>query len=342
MNCRYGEIPVEFFATEITAIAPPSHSWEETMADTGLQGAIRANIQRGFSSDTAGEAPRVSRLLPVFVVLLLVLAVGWWYWPKIEAQDSLVATGFAILLSAFLALLPGLICIVQNITRRRQLNRLSTLEGFPVSNTVYFCVAKTAVDHDRVGAINKDFVIPIFVYFCILFIGFLSILIGYHFDQLFKIPSVLLGGLKDGSDANFLTYQRQTFAVLAITVFASYIYSLGRLLDRVNNNDLYPISLYYYTVRVVIAVVVATVVRHTAEIFGIDSTPLLLLVGFGIGFAPDLFVLAIIRRAFQVLKIWGARGEPGDANRPTSLLLLMIDDLSRARTHAPARSGKIR
>ena len=78
-----------------------------------------------------------------------------------------------------------------------------------------------------------------------------------------------------------------------------------------------------------IAVVVASVVRHSAEVFGIDSTPLLLLIAFGIGFAPDLFVLAIIRRAFQALKIWGARGEPDEKNRPTSLPLLMIDDLSR-------------
>jgi hypothetical protein len=299
------------------------------MADAGIQGAIRGTIERGASSDTSGDGRRVSRLLPVFAVLLLVLALGWWYWPKIEAQDSLVATGLAILLSAFLSLLPGLICIVQNITRRRQLDRLSTLQAFPVSNTVYFRVAQTAVGHERVSGINKDFEIPIFIYFFILLVGFLSILIGYHFDQLFKIPSVLLGGLKTETDPSFLIYQRQTFAILATTFFATYIYSLGRLLDRVNNNDLYPVSLYYYTIRIVIAVVVAAVVRHTAEVFGIDSTPLLLLIAFGIGFAPDLFVLAILRRAFQALKIWGARSEPGAANRPTSLLLLMIDDLSR-------------
>ena len=299
------------------------------MADAGIQGAIRGTIERGASSDTPGDSRRVSRLLPVFVVLLLVLALGWWYWPKIEAQDSLVATGLAILLSAFLSLLPGLICIVQNITRRRQLERLSTLQGFPVSNTVYFRVAQTAVGHERVSGIYKDFEIPIFIYFFILLVSFLSVLIGYHFDQLFKIPSILLGGLKTEADPNFLVYQRQTFAILATTFFATYIYSLGRLLGRVNNNDLYPISLYYYTIRIVIAVVVAAVVRHTADVFGIDSTPLLLLIAFGIGFAPDLFVLAIIRRAFQALKIWGTRSEPGEANRPTSLLLLMIDDLSR-------------
>jgi len=198
------------------------------MADGGIQGAIRGTIERGASSDTPGDSRRVSRLLPVFVVLLLVLALGWWYWPKIEAQDSLVATGLAILLSAFLSLLPGLICIVQNITRRRQLERLSTLQGFPVSNTVYFRVAQTAVGHERVSGINKDFEIPIFIYFFILLVSFLSVLIGYHFDQLFKIPSILLGGLKTEADPNFLVYQRQTFAILATTFFATYIYSLGR------------------------------------------------------------------------------------------------------------------
>jgi hypothetical protein len=74
---------------------------------------------------------------------------------------------------------------------------------------------------------------------------------------------------------------------------------------------------------------VAAVIRHSAEVFGLNSNPVLLLVAFGIGFAPDLFILAIIRRAFQALKIWGARGEPDAKSRPTSLPLLTIDDLSR-------------
>jgi hypothetical protein len=301
---------------------------EMKMADAAVQNVIGGDFDRGDSTDTS-QGRRVSRLLPVFIVLLLVLVVGWWYWPEMEAQDGLVPTGFAILLSAFLSLLPGLICIVQNITRRRQLDRLSTLEQFPVSQTVYFRVAKTTVGHERVGGINADFELPLFVYFSILLLGFLSILIGYRFNQFFKIPTVLLGGLKGEDSATYLMYQRQTFAILSTTFLAAYIYSLGRLLDRVNNNDLYPVSLYYYTIRIVIAVVVAAVTRHTADAFGIDSNSVLLLIAFGIGFAPDLFILAIIRRAFQALKIWGARNEPDEKTRPTSLLLLMIDDLSR-------------
>ena len=57
--------------------------------------------------------------------------------------------------------------------------------------------------------------------------------------------------------------------------------------------------------------------------------PLLLSLGFGIGFAPDLFVVVMIRKAFQAMKIWGSRADPLDKVRPKSLPLLMIDDLTQ-------------
>jgi hypothetical protein len=152
----------------------------------------------------------------------------------------------------------------------------------------------------------------------------------------------LLGGLQDLTDKTGLAqYQMQTFAVIAMAFFGSYIYALGRILDRINNGDLYPISLYYYSSRMIVACVASAVLRHTVRIFGDTSDalfsgglsngamPLLLLLGFGIGFAPDLFVMAMIRKAFQAMKIWGSRAEPDEKVRPKSLPLLMIDDLTR-------------
>ena len=91
------------------------------MTDIASYAAIRDTTERRGSNWR-----RVSRLSPVFVVLVLVLAAVWEFSPVIEKQSSDVATALAILLSAFLSLLPALICIVQNITRRRQHNRLST------------------------------------------------------------------------------------------------------------------------------------------------------------------------------------------------------------------------
>lgn len=60
-----------------------------------------------------------------------------------------------------------------------------------------------------------------------------------------------------------------------------------------------------------------------------DAFPLLLLIGFSVGFAPDLFIVSMFRKAFQIIKTWGVREEPSKDVQPVSLPLLMIDDLSR-------------
>jgi hypothetical protein len=41
------------------------------------------------------------------------------------------------------------------------------------------------------------------------------------------------------------------------------------------------------------------------------TMPLLLLLGFDIGFAPDLFILVMTRKAFQAMKIGGVAPSPG-------------------------------
>ncbi len=149
---------------------------------------------------------------------------------------------------------------------------------------------------------------------------------------MFKVPSVIPGGMRTTTDPGFAAYQAGTFCVMAMAFVASYVYSPGRLLDRVNNNDLYPISLYYHAVRVVIACAAAAIVRHTANVFALETNAVLLLVAFGIGFAPDLFIVAVSRRACQAMKIWGSRADPAPPTCPPGLSLLMIDDLSRVDT----------
>jgi hypothetical protein len=136
------------------------------------------------------------------------------------------------------------------------------------------------------------------------------------------------------------TYQIETFAVVAMAFVGSYVYVLGRILDRINNNDLYPISLYYYTARVIIACSAAAVLRHAFGAFsgllpegtGVDMTrAILIMVGFTVGFAPDLFILVMSRKAFQYFKVWGSRTDPDGPDLPRSLPLLMIDDLTREK-----------
>jgi hypothetical protein len=282
--------------------------------------------------EAAAQSRWLSRILPLIVFLIVVVAAALRYHAFLLGEgnegNSYIPFGFGIILAIVLSLLPAMICVVQNTTRRRQMSRLANLKHFPVGRTAYFNAAQTAVDTLRTGAVDADFQAPLFVYFFIIFLCFVAFLIGYDFQTFFSIPNIILGGLRPTNDPDLVAYQAGTYCVLAIAFVASYIYSLGRLLDRVNNNDLYPLSLYIYSVHVVIACVVAAVLRHTASVFGLDSTAILLLIAFGVGFAPDLFLIAILRRAFQVMKVWGNRGDP-TATQPTTLPLLMIDDLSR-------------
>jgi hypothetical protein len=293
---------------------------------------IAPGIHRGQAPGLSGGSHWAARLIPLLAFIAIVGFAAFWYWPALLGEQSgNIPIVFSIVLSIFLSLLPAMICVVQNITKKRQQNRLTSVGRFPVGRTMYFQSALTTVDALKMGGVDSDYEAPLFVYFLVLFVGFIAILLGFYFAPLFAEPTVLLGGLKTPTDADYRTYQMQTFAVLAMAFLASYVYSLGRLLDRVNNNDLYPISLYYYASRVIIACVVAAVMRHTADVFGVSSSAMLLLLGFAIGFAPDLFVLAITRHAFQTLKIWGSRDDPSATTRPTSLPLLVIDDLTREK-----------
>lgn len=283
-------------------------------------------------------------LLPVFITFGVVAFLIYQYWDLLNAQgDTPLPYLFAIMLSAILSALPAFICIVQNASRRRQSSKLEALDDLPVAKTTLFKTARRSVG-EATGSVDADYVLPAFALFLIVFTGFIAMMTAFRRTDYFEAATVLLGGLYDRSDTPKLAaYQMSTFCVISMAFIGSYIYMLGRLLDRINNNDLYPISLYYYVVRIVIACGAAAVLRHTISVFAdgfdavtartisTDAAPLLLLIGFAIGFAPDLFIVAMSRKAFQALKIWGTRADPAESQRPISLPLLMIDDLTREK-----------
>jgi hypothetical protein len=287
---------------------------------------------------------RFKWLLPILITFVIAIVLVVHFWGFLNSDGvKYFSVGFAIVLAIFLSALPALMCFVQNVSRRRQISKLNDLSNLTIAKTTHYQTAIRAIDSVRL-VVDADYAIPIFLFFLIIFIGLIATLTAYSRPELFNTASVLLGGLEDQTNkVNFSHYQMQTFAVIAMAFFGSYIYALGRILDRINNNDLYPISLYYYITRVIVACVAAGVLRHTIRIVGDASSalvseglsnsgmPLLLLLGFAIGFAPDLFILAMTRKAFQALKVWGSRSDPDEKDRPTSLPLLMIDDLTREK-----------
>lgn len=289
-------------------------------------------------SEDADRLTRYKWLIPLLIAIGAVVFVLILYW---TFRNWRLFFGFAIIIAVYLSALPAVMCFVQNVSRRRQKSKLDELKELPVAATIHYRTAINAIASAGLE-VGTDYAYPIFLYF-LTFIGFTSTLAVYSRPSIFGTPIVLLSGLQDQTaPEKFKEYQIQTFAVIAMAFFGSYIYAMGRILDRINNGDLYPISLYYYTSRVIVACVAAAVLRHTAHIFGDagnavsanlsnGAAPLLLLLGFGIGFAPDLFIFTMIRKAFQAMKIWGSRAEPEEKTRPKSLPLLMIDDLTREK-----------
>nr|WP_298689576.1 hypothetical protein [uncultured Dongia sp.] len=295
--------------------------------------------------DRVGGLRQLKWLLPVLISLGIMVALIVYLRPLYESgEDAFITTGFAIFLCAFLSALPPVLCFVQNVSRRRQLSKLESMQDLPLAKTTSYRVAKASMETGRL-VVDADYALPIFLYFFITFVGFVAIFLGYSRAQYFTPATVLLGGLQDRTQgASFVLYQLHTFAVVAMAFMGSYVYVLGRILDRINNNDLYPISLYYYTARIIIACAAAAVLRHAFVLFGNAGdavlpqqvstnigAALLILVGFTVGFAPDLFILVMSRKAFQYFKIWGSRSEPDGKNLPRSLPLLMIDDLTREK-----------
>jgi hypothetical protein len=66
-------------------------------------------------------------------------------------------------------------------------------------------------------------------------------------------------------------------------------------------------------------------------LFGLANSQLLVLIGFAIGFAPDLFILVMARRAFQLIKVLGNQPDPRASELPTNLNLLMVEGMTRDR-----------
>ncbi|MFZ2007619.1 MAG: hypothetical protein WAV02_21220 [Stellaceae bacterium] len=242
------------------------------------------------------------------------------------------AAAAAILISVLLAALPVLICRVQATAKTRQLGRLESIADEPAAATRYYVVAKTAISAVHEIRFSADYTVPLLTFVAVMLIACLMVFMSPYALQAFNEPNFVLGGMKivTTSDPSAIgEYQRGTFAVMVAAFIGAYVYMLGRLLDRLNNNDFYPISFYYYDVRIVVACLVAAVFRHSIDSFHAANNQSLILLGFVTGLAPDLFILAMARKAFQSIKVFGSKDDPDRKTRPSALPLLMLDDFTK-------------
>jgi hypothetical protein len=257
-----------------------------------------------------------------------------------ENPAAIFAIGLCVLVSMLLGALPILVSNVQSTAKERQLDTLNSISAHPAAQTAYYKIALNTVGSIKPAHVDDpNYIVPILSFSFVVMFACLMILLGGFPEttKMFERSTFLLGGvyaLSGHSLSEIAVYQKGTLLVGGVAFLGSYIYMLARLIDRINNNDIYPVTYYYYIVRFATAVLVAMIFRHAADVMSSLISPnsaLILIVAFGIGFVPDLFIAAMVRRATSAVKVTGSQSDPDENVLPTSLSLLMIEGLSREK-----------
>jgi hypothetical protein len=107
------------------------------------------------------------------------------------------------------------------------------------------------------------------------------------------------------------------------------------LLNRINNDDIPPITYYYFTARLLIACLVAGIVRHalavTGDLLKTEEILFLIPIGFVVGLQPDLGTTWLVEKVSKKLKMSSRQPDPAEGNIPVNLSLLLIEGLTQAK-----------
>ncbi|HWA90893.1 MAG TPA: hypothetical protein VG889_12710 [Rhizomicrobium sp.] len=179
--------------------------------------------------------------------------------------------------------------------------------------------------------------LPPFVLLLVTFSLSLVTFFGAEYSAVNGVASFVLGGklaLVPHHYAEMQAYQSATLFMVSVTFLVSYVRTIARLVERINNNDIRPVSYYFLALDMLTAILVAIVTRHVAAVFdalGGNKTPpeLLALIAFAIGWNPRLWLDDLWKKASQKLKmdIVEARA-PKPANLPLNMSLAMVQGLT--------------
>ncbi len=272
-------------------------------------------------------------LMAAVMALTLTTAVwpGWTDLLKLFGEHTMTVI-VSMLIAMMMTAVPVCLCLVQGVARGRHLEGLDSFRGTPLAGTLSYQYAYAHICAVKPTNIGYDYVLPMLAFAIVVLFGAVAVNCAFLEKFYFDIASPVLGALTvvDGAGTPE-AYQRGTFVAGAFAFLGAYIYVLYRLLQRLNTDDITPIIFYRYASHIVIAYIVATAVRHSADSMGLDSANWLVPVSFVVGFSPDLFVSALTSRVLSHLKIFGTREDPAAANQPNALPLGMIDELKQAQ-----------
>lgn len=249
----------------------------------------------------------------------------------VESAASVIAALFAVGIATILASFPVIIGFVQATSRMRQIHKLEGIQNWPVAQTIYYVTALSNLRSLKPALVtHRDYRVPM-IFFCVtVIVCNMAVFLCCNIEHVFEYKSFVLGGMDTfgKTPTDISKYQSATFVTIAFAFIGAYVSIINRLLYRINNNDIYPISFHFYTAWIIMACLIAAVLRHVLDIFPGLPAVAPILVGFGTGLAPNLFLTALARRAFAYFNIVGDKKDPDQQLFPTNMNLLMIDGIT--------------
>lgn len=157
-------------------------------------------------------------------------------------------------------------------------------------------------------------------------------------------PSYILGGAlaTDPKAAGLAKFQSGTVFIGSMAFLSAYIWMIAQLVNRMNNNDMSPVTFHFLSVRILTACLVAGIARHAVEAIPMlrelvytpgtppaSGVPVgLALLGFVIGWKPTFWIDELYNKAKEFLKTKSLdQRPPSQANLPQNMTLTMIQGL---------------
>jgi hypothetical protein len=175
----------------------------------------------------------------------------------------------------------------------------------------------------------------IFIVFCCS----LATYFGASFFGEDATPSYVLGGAMavTSPTGTLAQFQSATVFTGSMAFLSAYIWTIGQLVNRMNNNDMSPLTYHFLSVRILTACLVAGIARHIVEaipgvrevVYNADHAPVgLALLGFVIGWKPTFWIDELYRWARDRLPARALdQRQPKPENMPQNMTLAMIQGM---------------
>ncbi|HEX6703128.1 MAG TPA: hypothetical protein VF169_00090 [Albitalea sp.] len=250
-------------------------------------------------------------------------------------------------------LLVGFLLATTALQQRASYQVLRLLENLPesVKATEIYAAARSHFERRDVGNLFTSRPHKIPIWFLVIVVGGCSF-ICYFGAELFasndQKPSYVLGGIRAAeagtsqSDITALSrYQSETVFIGSMAFLAAYVWMINQLVNRINNEDMNPITYYFLSVRLLAACLVAGISRHVVEavppirdslisvtIDGRSFPAGLAILGFLIGWNPTLWIDELLVKVRDLIKSKiPSQRWPLKENLPCNMSLLMLQGM---------------